>query len=275
MKRERVPEFLIEQYVLGELPEETARGIELSPGFAERVAAIERDNAAFLESHPPEVFATRIRNQYEASAGERSSTALGSVRQSRTSSPPLVRALVLAVPGAAAVLALSLVLFGSLGVSNGPTSDPDTEIVRLKGAEPELLVYRSTADAGDPEALDDGSIAMAGDRLQITYNAGGRSYGAIVSIDGRGAVTLHYPLTASSEPVLAPGGNHQLPYAYELDDAPEFERFYFVTADSTFSVTELLASVEEQANSIATRQSRELQLSREYDIATLTIRKGE
>ena len=49
MSKRRVPDILIEQYVLGELPEEQAREVEQSEGFAARVAAIEQDNAQFAE----------------------------------------------------------------------------------------------------------------------------------------------------------------------------------------------------------------------------------
>lgn len=269
MSEQRVPDFLIEQYVLGELPPEKAREIEESEGFAERVAEIERDTQSFLEAHPPQAYAQRIRNAYEAAEGAQRPRSHGQPATRRA-----VRFMTFAVPGAAAILALTLVLFGGLGVETDPVVDPDSEIVRLKGAEPGLSVYRSAGDE-DAEELDDGDVARQGDRLQITYTAAGRAYGAIVSVDGRGSVTLHYPLTPSSEPELASGGEQQLPYAYQLDDAPSFERFYFVTSDSSFDVSSLVTDIRSQAQGIVSNPDRALRLSRDFDVETVTIRKGE
>ena len=66
MKQHEVPEILIEQYALGELSPQRAREIEQSPGFAERIAEIERSNAEVLAQYPPELFAARIQNQFAA-----------------------------------------------------------------------------------------------------------------------------------------------------------------------------------------------------------------
>ena len=60
-----------------------------------------------------------------------------------------------------------------------------------QGLEPSLTVYRRT-DRGS-ETLADGAVARTGDLLRLGYTAAGRRYGVILSIDGRGAVTLHLP----------------------------------------------------------------------------------
>ena len=270
MSEKRVPDFLIEQYVLGELPPEKAREVERSERFAERVAEVERDTERFLEAHPPQAFAQRIRNAYEAA--ERS-PATSSAR-SRPGAGRTIRFMTFAVPGAAAVLALAFVLFGGLGIDTAPVVDPDSEIVRLKGAEPRISVYRS-AGTENAEELADGDVARQGDLLQITYTASGRAFGAIVSVDGRGTVTLHYPPTPSSEPALSTGGEQQLPYAYRLDDAPAFERFYFVTSETLFDVSELLSRIRTQADSIVSSPDTELRLPGDFEVEAITIRKGE
>ena len=64
--------------------------------------------------------------------------------------------------------------------------------------------------------------------------------GVIVSIDGNGAVTLHAPRDAATSSVLEPEGATLLPDAYELDDAPHFERFFFVTAAERIPVRTVL-----------------------------------
>ncbi|MFW5788498.1 MAG: hypothetical protein ACOCW3_01045 [Spirochaetota bacterium] len=269
MSEKRVPDFLIEQYVLGELPPEKAREVERSERFTERVAEVERDTERFLEAHPPHAFAQRIRNAGEAA--ERSP--VRSPARTRAGAGRTIRLLTFAVPGAAAVLALAFVLFGGLGIDTVPVVDPDSQILRIKGAEPRISVYRSTGTE-DAEALADGDVARQGDELQITYTASGRGFGAIVSVDGRGTVTLHYPLTPSSEPALTTGGEQRLPYAYRLDDAPAFERFYFVTSRSSFEVSELLTRIRSQADSIVSSPDIELRLPGDFEVEAITIRKG-
>jgi hypothetical protein len=60
----------------------------------------------------------------------------------------------------------------------------------------------------------------------------------IASIDGAGVVTLHYPANADA-PALATALAQKptsLPQAYVLDDAPQFERFFFITSEDPIEV---------------------------------------
>ncbi|MFW6312440.1 MAG: hypothetical protein ACOC2N_00965 [Spirochaetota bacterium] len=268
MKEERVPDILIEQYVLGELPAEEARRIEKTDGFVERVAAIERDNADFSGKYPAGAFALRVENQYRAEI-ESESRPTGRTRRTA------FRFMTLAVPGAA-ILVIGLLIFGGLGIDVDPIFDPSSEVTRLKGIEPELSVYRSIGgDNGSAEELSDGDRAAEGDRLQIAYNAAGQAYGVIVSIDGRGALTLHHPVTVSSPPVLVAGGEQSLPYGYELDDAPEFEKFYFITSEDAFDVSEILGSVRNQVDDIVDAPDTAMRVPVGFAVESITIRKGE
>jgi hypothetical protein len=44
-------------------------------------------------------------------------------------------------------------------------------------------------------------------------------------------VTLHHPESPRGETTLSSGGAIPLAQAYELDDAPRFERFFFVSGE--------------------------------------------
>lgn len=67
---------------------------------------------------------------------------------------------------------------------------------RLLGDEDEALdAYTKT--------LADGAMARPGDLLRLGYSAVDRPFGAILSIDGRGTVTLHLP---ANGPTAAPLG---------------------------------------------------------------------
>jgi hypothetical protein len=117
--------------------------------------------------------------------------------------------------------------------------------VRLKGLGPALALFRKTANGS--ETLADGDVAHEGDVIRIGYRAFGRRYGVIVSLDGRGAVTRHFPERGGTAAALEPQEVVLLAHAYRLDDAPAWERFFFVTADAPFPV----AAVEDAARQAA------------------------
>jgi hypothetical protein len=273
MKHHEVPEILIEQYVLGELASDKAHEIEQSPGFAERVAEIQRSNAEILDQYPPAQFVARIQNQY---AAEESSARQSRERPARR---PAIRWLAIALPGAVAVVAGVLIAVqGFFGAGLAGNSSELDDLVRIKGSGPELSVYRSLEgpDTQDVEAeeLPDGARASAGDRLQLSYNAGEMAFGAIISVDGRGGVYTHFPLDLSSEPKLVVGRVQRLAFGYQLDDAPRFEHFYFITSSEAFSVQQLIQTVRSQANRI-TERADSLELDDKFEITSVSIIKGE
>lgn len=108
-----------------------------------------------------------------------------------------------------------------------------------------LAVYRLRG--GAVEALSDGALAAAGDRVQVVYDAGPRAFGVVFSVDGDGRVTLHHPARVSASTRLErPSG--PLPTSFELDGAPRHERFYFVTADAPLEPRRVLALAEQGRN---------------------------
>jgi hypothetical protein len=110
---------------------------------------------------------------------------------------------------------------------------------------PRLLLFRKAPAAG-VERLVPGSLAHDRDLLQVVYQAAGRSHGVILSVDGRGTVTRHLPVTGMQAAPLQAGPAVPLGLAYQLDDAPGFERFYFVTADAPFAVEVVEEAVRRQ-----------------------------
>ena len=97
-------------------------------------------------------------------------------------------------------------------------SEPTT----IKGTAPtagaRLYVYRH-AGTGD-QRLADGERAAPGDLLQLAYATTARGFGLLLSIDGAGTVTQHWPEPGSTRAApLRVGGEVRLPSAYELDNA--------------------------------------------------------
>ncbi|HEX8539626.1 MAG TPA: ActD-like protein, partial [Cystobacter sp.] len=97
--------------------------------------------------------------------------------------------------------------------------------------------------------------------------------GVIFSVDGRGTVTLHAPERGLDAMPLAPSGTHALPQAYALDDAPAFERFFFVTSDDPFSLEEVLAPARVLATSDGARTAL-LPLAERFRQVSFTLEKS-
>jgi hypothetical protein len=125
------------------------------------------------------------------------------------------------------------------------TSVPAEDGERTKGLQPSLALFRQVG-AGS-ETLADGAVAHEGDVIRVGYRAAGRSYGVILSIDGRGHVTVHLPSAGDRAVPLRRENTVLLDQAYELDDAPRWERFYFVTATEPFMVAPIVASAHRAA----------------------------
>jgi len=133
--------------------------------------------------------------------------------------------------------------------SDGSTGGPpqaDDDPVRIKGLRPHLRLHRQRN--GAIEELHDGDVARAGDLVQISYMAAGNRHGVVLSLDGRGQVTLHHPARPDGSTALEARGEHALDHAYELDDAQAYERFVLVTAgDEALSTATVLAAARDLA----------------------------
>ena len=108
--------------------------------------------------------------------------------------------------------------------------------------------------------------------LQLGYVSAGRRYGAVLSVDGRGSVTLHFPESPAGSPELK-GGTVSLPSAYELDDAPAFERFFFVTSDAPFDVGTVMESARQLAREPERARYAPLSLPEPLSQTSITLDK--
>jgi hypothetical protein len=225
--KKRVPDLLIEQLLMGELPDARSRELLRDPEVQERLRLLEESNRTILEAYPAEVMAKRIGWRLEKAV------------ESRPVRTPLARLLPMA--GFAALMVVAgLAVVMALTWARRPVQT--LEVTRVKGLEPHLAVYRQTGSGA--EALASNGTVHPGDVLQIGYVAGSRTFGMIFSIDGRGVVTLHFPSSGSVPSRLTGDGEVLLDYAYKLDDAPEFERFFLVTGAQAFPMQAVLQSAQ-------------------------------
>ena len=124
----------------------------------------------------------------------------------------------------------------------GVTLESATDESRAKGVGSRIYLYKKVGD--NAVKLSDSDSVSAGDIIQISYIASGAKYGAIVSVDGNGVVTQHYPEYGYTSALLETNGEIPLDYSYQLDDAPSFERFLLITGDKPFTVSGIVDAVD-------------------------------
>ena len=240
---DHIPDIVLERYRLQELPPSDAAAIAdrlgHDPGLRARLAALDESDG-------------RLRDEVERIARACAAPPIKSRR--------LKLAPALSLAAAAAAVAIVVVTRTAMFVE--PLS-----VERIKGGEgsgrPELALYRRTADGS--ERLADGAVARPGDVVRVGYHAAGRAYGAIVSIDGRGTITRHLPADGTRSVALQPDATVLLDQAYELDDAPKWERFYFVAAASPFEIDTIVKAARDAPARLA--------LPHGLDQSTFTLQK--
>ncbi len=210
-----IADWMLERYRLGELSaDDKARvtaALAADAALRARLQELEADDAATLAAYPARQVAARIIRSTPA-------------EQKHPAPLWLLPAFILA-----GAVTIGIVVF--------PTNSGD-DVVRFKG-DPALRLFRNGAK--DPERLVDGAKVKPHDVVQVAFELAGAPHLIIVSVDGAGHATLHWPLDGKT--AAAPGFK-ALPQAFELDDAPGFERFFLITADQPLSVPEVLKAAE-------------------------------
>ena len=233
VREPKTPAWLIERLAQGDLDDARAAAVRARLAAEGRspddvIAALVLADRETLAAHPPASVAAEVR---------------------RRAAPPRRRSLVRATFAGATFAtagALALVLATGHQPPAPPASRaPVSESTTIKGTAPtggaRLYVYRH-ASAGD-ELLADGQRAAPGDLLQLAYTTTAGGFGLLLSIDGAGTVTQHWPEPGGTRAApLRVGGEVRLPSAYELDSAPAFERFFLVRADEPFDVAPVVAA---------------------------------
>ncbi|NPV02850.1 MAG: hypothetical protein HPY53_15870 [Brevinematales bacterium] len=252
-----VPDYLLERFLLNELPKkkmkEISDKVENDPVLQAKLDELRKSNEEILAMFPAAEFAAKVNDRYKNAARldqiEREIEPFDFGRWMRKwayVAAPIAASLVV-------VIIVSLSNFTSTGNTivipgnsgNGGNGVTVIDENRIKGLTPYLNIYRK--QGAKIVQLAERSIAEATDMLQISYVASGRPYGMIFSIDGNGVVTTHYPEFSSKPTTLAQQGETLLGKAYMLDDAPYFERFFFVTSDKPIDQDKVILAAEKLA----------------------------
>jgi hypothetical protein len=235
--------------------------VKADPVQAARLHTLQASNREILEDHPPDAVAKEVKRRLAE-------------RQWVEKAQPGWRIMTWVAAPTLAGLALLFIWTGILPQSiksdgGGNNLSEDIEVGRIKGLDPRVRIYRKTA-AGQ-EALKEGSAARPGDLLQLGIVAAGRGFGCLVSLDGKGAFTLHHPNAAGDSPAIKSDGEVLLEHSYELDDAPGLERFILVVSDQTFDVAKVMASLRAQHRALLA--GKPVELGKEFQVSSLTLKK--
>lgn len=210
-----ISDWKLERYRLGESSEAEQRTIsaalETDATLRARLEALATDDAATLASLPPARVAKRVQQ-------------LAQPRRTQWLVPAIAMATVL------------------LGVVTWSLRPIDDDVVRFKGEGPTLRLYRLEGET--PKRLEDGSRVKPHDVVQVAFDLSGAIHAVVVSVDGAGNSTLHWPHGPDTR---VPDGFNKLPQSFELDAAPGFERFFLVTSEQPLSPGELLDAAKQAA----------------------------
>jgi hypothetical protein len=264
--------ILLEKYRLGEITAEEMRALKSAypdPEDLEReIQKLELSDREILDKYTARDMSAQI-NARLASGGRAADTS------GRIKPFPVFKAVRYSAIAAAAALVLVLGLsFYNPETNRGVpvAASEGLSAERIKGLKPGLKIYRSSG--GTAEILANRDSVAEKDLLQIEYIAGSFKYGVIFSIDGRGTLTMHFPTYSGVAAELDNNGAILLPYAYELDDAPDFERFFFVTGGGNFNIDEVLDAAYELASKGKTARRQFLDIPDSYYQTTILLQKG-
>ena len=245
-----IPDWKLERFLTGDLPEEEMnklRELEANDAvFANRVKMLREDNKAILSKLPFETLAANL------GTGAAGNAAKNAVKNAAKNAPRFT--LVKFAAAAMFVFAVALVAFfaqSETSVMNervgsdvaNVNGSQNTQVAlaenesdtRIKGLDARMEVWKKTS-AGIVQLNDLDSVGE-GDEIQLRYAVPEKCFGLLFSMDGNGALTLHMGDGVKAIE-LAPGKMNSLPFAYKLDDAPYFEKFFFVTSPKEFAVEE-------------------------------------
>ena len=235
-----IPDWKLERYLTGDLPESEMREIREMEAtdeiFAGRVKMMREDNAAILKKLPFE----RLSEKMEA----RGTLASGGSFISGKGMPAGFKLVKFAAAAALVLAVVSVALFSQREIGPAPEGsgaqvmdvamvDVQDDGTRIKGLDARMDIWKKTGDSAvQMQNLDE---AREGDEIQLRYSVPEKCFGLLFSMDGNGTITMHMA-DGSQAIALEPGKMTTLPFAYKLDNAPKFEKFFLLTSQKDFTI---------------------------------------
>lgn len=255
-----IPDWKLEKYLTGDLPASEMRELrELEATdelFAGRVRMFREDNLAILRKMPFESLEAKLAAHDARENGENGAVcargANGAGRKTAVSfklekfaaAVIFVFAVVAVVAFMNSERAISSTVGGVAGqvaVNTDVNTEVNTQVAiadaetgtRIKGMDSRMEVWKKT-DKGIAQ-LENLSDATEGDEIQLRYSVPQKCFGILFSMDGNGTLTMHLG-DENKAIALEPGKMVTLPFAYKLDNAPKFEKFFLLTSQNEFEL---------------------------------------
>jgi len=265
----KVPEWMLERYLLNELPRKKRRQLEKeleqNPALRAELEKLRVSDRQILSTYPPEQVIPQLLKR--AALVKPAPAARRRSRLVWIAAPVLAAALFLLV-------ILPPLIQQRLDFSENSSPGDYTGIKGggpLPAKGPGLQIYRKSS--GADKIVRNGESAQAGELLQLAYIPAGQTHGIILSIDGAGAVTLHFPEKADGSTLLQSNRKVLLANAFELDRAPRFERFFFITGKEPLPTAAIMAVAGELASDPDRAMVERLDLPGRYGQVSLLVRK--
>lgn len=243
-----IPDWKLEKYLTGDLPASEMNEIrELENSdeiFAARVKMFREDNESILRKMPFGNLSARL----SAMPSQHSVNGFGSFKNSHyfKFNALKIAAMVVFMFGV-----FFAVVFNANNESTQTVNSSLTDLskasnqnemlalannetdTRIKGMDVRMEVWKKTGDGIiQMENLGD---ASEGDEIQLRYSVPQKCFGLLFSMDGNGIITMHLGNNENSI-ALEPGKMITLPFAYKLDNAPNFEKFFLLTSKNEFTI---------------------------------------
>ena len=232
---DKISDFMLERYLVGDLPAEEMAALQKREAedevFAARVKSMREDGARILAENPFGALERKLEEAEWAASAREDDFA----RTTNTLWLRVAAALVLAVGIFSAVLLNRSVSTYDAGETSMEVAmaQVDAGVTRIKGLDARMEVWKKTGDSAvQMSNLDE---AREGDEIQLRYAVPEKCFGMLFSMDGNGTVTMHMADGSGAIP-LEPGKMTTLPFAYRLDNAPRFEKFFLLTSRELFSI---------------------------------------
>lgn len=249
MNKEHISSFLLERYHIGEVTAKEKKYIEGILAEDERSASaladLDHADNDFRRRFPLEKF-------FSAEQKDVLNSNLQHINIPRFGFHGLrkVPALVWSICAAALVVIIALPLL----ILKNPRQTEFSD--RIKGASSEnnsieLSVYIKEKISGEGVKLTNQAAVREGNTIQLAYQisdgVSAEKYGVIFSIDGRSSVTMHFPYAPWQSTSLVCGKTVPLDEAYTLDDAPNYEIFFFVTGEKPLDIGNVMDTAKQLA----------------------------
>lgn len=228
----KISDFKLERYLLGELPQKEMKALQQREAedeiFAARVAEMREQGKRFLAENPFAALDDKLE------AAEDSKFSVEAASQPNMWWIKIAAALVIALGIFSVVVLNRDVATYDSNANSMEVAMADTDNgTRIKGMQASLEVWKKTGDSA-VQMVNLGN-AYEGDEIQLRYRVPQKCFGMLISMDGNGTITMHMG-EGNSAIELEPGKMTTLPFAYKLDNAPKFEKFFLLTSEKSFEI---------------------------------------